>query len=199
MQMSHTQYDKFSFLFVSILLAGCSASSQVTHSPRSSIEQRLLVRSLDRSLNQLDTLALQGRTVAVDFYGLTPDKDFAKEFCIAWLQGRKIRVVTDPPKAEVRLKIFAPALAVDRGQAFFGVPAVTVPFLGFTVPELALFKSATHEGYAEIQMYVIDSVSGDFLTRSPRSIGEAAYNQYTILILINFKLSDLDEPEDSVH
>ncbi len=41
-------HHKFSSLFVSLWLAGCSASTQVTHTQRSSIEQRLLVRSLDR-------------------------------------------------------------------------------------------------------------------------------------------------------
>lgn len=132
-------HHKFSSLFVSLWLAGCSASTQVTHTQRSSIEQRLLVRSLDRSLDQLDTVALQ-ETVAVDFYGLTPDKDFAKEFCIAWLQGRRIKVVADPSRADVRLKVFAPVLGVDQGQSFFGMPSLTVPFLGVTMPEIALFK-----------------------------------------------------------
>ena len=174
------------------LLCGCSVSTQVTHTPRSSIEQRLLVRSLDRSLNQLDTQPLQGKTVAVEFFGLTPDKDFAKEFSIAWLQGRKINVIADAQEAEVRLKIFAPVLGVDQGHSFFGVPAVTVPVLGFTVPEVALFKSITHHGYAAIEMYTIDNPSGDFLARSPRAVGEAAYNQYTILILVNFNRDDLD-------
>jgi uncharacterized protein YcfL len=76
---------RYNFLLVLLLLAACTASTQITQTPRSSIEQRLLVRSLDRSLSQLDTSALQGKSVAVEFYGLTPDKDFAKEFCVAWL------------------------------------------------------------------------------------------------------------------
>ena len=189
--MSGQNYN-FCRLCVALLLCGCSVSTQVTHTPRSSIEQRLLVRSLDRSLNQLDTQPLQGKTVAVEFFGLTPDKDFAKEFSIAWLQGRKINVIADAQEAEVRLKIFAPVLGVDQGQSFFGVPAVTVPVLGFTVPEVALFKSITHHGYAAIEMYTIDNPSGDFLARSPRAVGEAAYNQYTILILVNFNRDDLD-------
>ena len=189
--MSGQNYN-FCRLCVALLLCGCLVSTQVTHTPRSSIEQRLLVRSLDRSLNQLDTQPLQGKTVAGEFFGLTPDKDFAKEFSIAWLQGRKINVIADAREAEVRLKIFAPVLGVDQGQSFFGVPAVTVPVLGFTVPEVALFKSITHHGYAAIEMYTIDNPSGDFLARSPRAVGEAAYNQYTILILVNFNRDDLD-------
>ena len=92
----------------------------------------------------------------------------------------------------MRLKIFAPVLGFDQGQSFFGVPAVTVPILGFTVPEVALFKSVRHQGYAAIEMYTIDNPSGSFLARSPRAVGEAAYNQYALLILVNFNRDDLD-------
>jgi len=42
------------------------------------------------------------------------------------------------------------------------------------------------------RMYTIDNPSGNFLARSPRAVGEAAYNQYTILILVNFNRDDLD-------
>jgi hypothetical protein len=180
---------------VALLIAGCSASTQITHTPRSTIEQRLLVQSLDRSLQKLDTQPLQGKTVGVEFYGLTPDKDFAKEFTVAWLQERKVKIVADVQKADVRLKIFAPVLGVDQGQSFFGMPAVTVPVLGFTVPEIALFKSVSHHGYAALEMYSIDRSSGDFLGKTPRTVGEAAYDQYTILVLINFKRTDLDDRE----
>lgn len=133
--------------------------------------------------------------MGVEFFALTPDKDFAREYAIAWLQARKIRVIADAEKADMRLKIFAPVLGVDQGQTFFGVPAVTVPLLGFTVPEVAFFKSMNHHGYAALEMYSIANPSGDFLNKSPRSVGEAEYGQYTILILINFNRNDLDDEE----
>ena len=47
-------------LFLFALLAGCAVSTQITNTPRSSIEQRLLVRSLERALATLDTPAIQG-------------------------------------------------------------------------------------------------------------------------------------------
>jgi hypothetical protein len=90
-------------------------------------------------------------------------------------------------------------LGVDQGQSFFGMPSLTVPFLGVTTPEIALFKSAAHQGYAEIQIYTLDGASGDLLTRSSRAVGESAYNQYTILVILNFSRTDLDDPEDAVH
>src|SRR5262245_39208817 len=74
------------------LLGGCAISTQISNTQRSSVEQRLLVRSFERALATLDTQEFKGKTVAVDFYGLTPDKDFMKELFIAWLQGNRCRL-----------------------------------------------------------------------------------------------------------
>ena len=111
-----------------VALAGC-ATVQVTNTARSSIEERLLISSLERALAALSIESLQGKTVAIDFYGLTSDKDFAKEFCTAWLRGKQVHLATDAREADLRLKIFAPVLGVDQGGAFVGVPSVTVPVL----------------------------------------------------------------------
>jgi hypothetical protein len=69
------------------LLAGCAATAQITNTPRSSLEQELLVRALDRAMAKLDTRELTDKKVMIDFYGLTPDKDFAREYFTAWLQA----------------------------------------------------------------------------------------------------------------
>jgi hypothetical protein len=79
---------KIFFWFAFISFAGC-ATMQVTNTQRSSIEQQLLISSLERVLTALNTEPLQEKRVAIDFYGLTPDKDFAKEFCTAWLQAKR--------------------------------------------------------------------------------------------------------------
>jgi hypothetical protein len=180
-------------LSLSALLAGCSVSSQVNPTQRSSIEQRLLVRSLERAMAALDVESFRGKVVAVDFYGLTSDRDFAKEFFTAWLQEKQVRITADPQKAQLRLKVFASALGVDKGRGFLGVPAVTVPILGFSMPEVALFKSVSNRGHAEIQVYTLDAGTGEFIGRSPATTGGAKYDDYTILILVHFNISDIDQ------
>jgi hypothetical protein len=181
--------SKIFFLFALISIAGC-ATMQVTNTQRSSIEQQLLISSLERALTALDTARLQEKRVAIDFYGLTPDKDFAKELCIAWLQAKHVHLATNGREAQLHLKIFAPVLGVDQGAAFLGVPPVTI--LGFATPEIALFKSVTHEGRAAIQIYMFDDASGQFIDKSPVGKGTTSYNEYTILILIHYTRSDMD-------
>jgi hypothetical protein len=174
-----------------VWLAGCAVSTKITSTQRSTVEQQLLVRSLERALATLDVQPVRGKTVAVEFYGLTPDKDFAREFFTAWLQGQGVRIATDPKQAQLRLKVFASVLGVDQGQSFIGAPSFTVPLLGFAVPEIPLFKDVRHSGHAEIEIYTIDDVTGEFVDKSLPAIGEAQHDDYTILLVVNFTRSDV--------
>ena len=63
------------------------------------------------------------------------------------------------------------------------------------MPEIALSNPATHQGYAEIQIYTLDGASGDLLTRSPRG---RRIGLQSVLVMLNFRRTDLDEPEDGV-
>lgn len=174
------------------LLTGCAVSTKISTTGRSSIEERLLITSFERALATLDTHAFKGKTVTVDFFGLTADKDFAKEFFTAWLQEQQVQIATDPKQAQLHLKVFAPVLAVDQGDSFVGAPAFTVPILGFVIPEISLFKNARHSGHAAVEVFAIDADTGKFVDKTPPAIGETNYNDYTVLIVIHFTQSDMD-------
>jgi hypothetical protein len=176
-----------------VLLTGCAISTQISNTQRSSVEQRLLVRSFERALASLDIQEFKGKTVAVDFYGLTPDKDFMKEFFTAWLQGQQVQIATDPKQAQLYLKVFAPVLAVDQGQSFVGAPSFTVPVLGFAIPEISLFKNVRHSGHAEVKIYAIDGKTGQFVDQSPPAIGKAQFDDYTVMIVVHFTRSDTEK------
>lgn len=175
-----------------IFLAACAVSTQVTKTSRSSIEQQLLVSSLERGFDRLNTQRLNGATVSIEFFGLT-DKDFAKEFLTAWLQTRQVQIVINPREAQVRLKVFAPVLAVDQAQSFVGSPSFTVPFLGITLPEIPLFRTVRHSGHTVLETYLIDEDSGTLIEKGATAIGHSEYNDYTILILIHFTNTDLEK------
>ena len=177
----------------SLLVGGCAVTPQITNTSRSSIEQELLVSSLERGFKTLDIQRFNGATVTVDFYGLTPDKDFAKEYLIAWLQAHQVNIVTDPKEAQLRVKVFAPVLGVDQAQSFIGTPAFTVPFLGVTIPEVALFRDVKHSGQTALESFTIDEDSGKFLDKSPTAVGRSEYDDYTVLIVIHFSRSDVEQ------
>jgi hypothetical protein len=191
-----TYLSRLLILSLFVMLTGCAISPQISNTQRSSVEQRLLVRSFERALATLDTREFKGKTVAVDFYGLTPDKDFMKEFFTAWLQGQQVQIATDPKQAQLHLKVFAPVLAVDQGQSFVGAPSFTVPVLGVVIPEIPLFKDVRHSGHAEVEIYTIDGGTGKFIDQSPPVIGEAQYDDYTIMIVVHFTRNDIEKQRE---
>jgi hypothetical protein len=192
--MLTTLLARTSFLcFFVAFVSGCSVSPQITNTARSSTEQALLVHALERAMTGLDIQKFEGRAVMVDFYGLTGDKDFAREYFTAWLQAQRMRVTVDAREAELRLKVFATVLAVDQGYSFFGAPSFVVPFVGFAMPEIPLFKNVAHSGHAELKISATDARTGEFVYETLPAAGESVHNEYTILILIRFGRSDLDE------
>jgi hypothetical protein len=191
--MPVNRFTNLSLCLSILLLAGCAVSNQITNTSRSSIEQELLVRAFERAMASLDTQKLKDKSVAVEFYGLTPDKDFAKEYFTAWLQSQRVRLASDPKQAQLRLKVFASVLAVDQGQSFVGTPAFTVPLIGFVMPEVPLFKNIEHSGHAEIKISMADNQTGDFIDESAPVVGKSQHDDYTILVVVHFTRTDLEK------
>lgn len=180
-----------------LLLVGCG-TARVTTTHRSGIEQQLLVRSLERAVAQLDIMGFEGRRVALELYAQTDDRAFAKDFITAWLEQQGVQVVSDREKSDLYLKIFASVLGIDQFLMFFGVPSFAAPFVGVPLPEIALYKSVRNRGHVEIHVYAFDGPTGAFTDKLPAAIGKARYDDYTILILISFSSTDLDESPDQV-
>ena len=99
----------------------------------------------------------------------------------------------EPKKAQLQLKVFAPVLAVDQGQSFVGSPSFTVPILGIQIPEVAVYKNVEHSGHAEVEIYAIDQDSGKFTGKSAPAIGETRYDDYTVLIVVHFTRSNIED------
>jgi hypothetical protein len=182
-----------SIVAVATLLALSTACTtvRITATTRSSVEQRLLVRSLERAAARLDNRSLVGRLVRIELFGLTADHVFARDFFRARLEARGLRVTTGSD-ADVTLQVFATALAVDTADTLLGVPAMQVPVLAVPIPEIALFKWERSRGHAEVQLYTYDA-AGRLIGQLPDALGEATYDRFTILIFVSFSVSDLDQ------
>lgn len=87
--------------------------------------------------------------------------------------------------------MIASVLGVDQGQSFVGASSFTVPLIGVIIPEIPLFEDVRHTGQAEVEIYTLDAGSGEFVDKSPRMVGEARHDDYTILIVIKFTSTDV--------
>jgi hypothetical protein len=178
-------------LAVAAVCTACT-TARVTATERSSIEQRLLVRSLERAAVRLDTATLAGQRVKIELFTLTNDAYFAREFLRARLETRGLRFVGPGDEADMTIQVFAAALAVDTTDTLLGLPAMQAPVLAVPIPEIALFKLERSRGHAEMQSYTYDS-RGRLITRLGDVKGEARYHRVTLLIFINFSVTDIDD------
>jgi hypothetical protein len=182
-------------LLVVALLSSACTTVRITATTRSSTEQRLLVRSLERAVARLDTAPLAARPVRIELFGLTGDRAFAEAFAQARLEERGVTVVRDAQPGAAVLRVFAEALAVDAAETLFGLPALQVPVLAVPIPEIALFKWERSHGHSHLQTYTYDE-TGRLLTRLSDARGAARYWRFTILIFLSFAVSDLDKPPE---
>lgn len=181
-------------MFLCLVGWGCAVSTHMTITQRSGLEQRLLVRSLERAVAQLDIQRFSERQVTLDLFTLTDGdtRTFAEEFVIAQLKERGLGIVPDGEPSALKLHIFASVLGVDQSERLVGLPTFLVPVVGTPVPELAVSKSERNQGRTELQVYAFDGQTGSFVGKSSVGLGRANYDRYKVRVLINFTVSDLE-------
>jgi hypothetical protein len=161
-----------------------------------------MIRSLERALMQVDLTGLVGRQVTLDVFMQTGNQAqlgnqppasqaFVKEFVAVWLAAHGVAVT--PEAMDLQLKVAASALGTDRGETFVGIKAFQVPILAVPFPEIALFRWVRNRGVAELWMYAFDPRTKGFVGQIPPGIGRAKQDDFTILLLIDFTVSDVDE------
>jgi hypothetical protein len=172
------------------LAAGCSVM-RVSAGPRTVAEQQLIVRSLDRAAAALDLERFRGKRVTLSLHGLTADRDFAREFLAARMAEQGVIVVGPGIEADLDLTVLATAIGIEQSENLVGVPALTVPLLGMTLPELRLFKWARNRGVSELQIQAYDAATDTLVVSTPMVTGRSRYDAITVLLVFTFRYSDL--------
>ena len=174
--------------------AGCTVATHMSVTGRSGLEQRLLARSLERAVAQLYVQHFMNEPITVEVVTLTGPEihTFAEQFVRARLKEQGFDVVAENKDATVQLQIFASTLGANHNETLVGLPSLPTP-IGFSLPELAVYKLTQDQGQAELQLYAFHSQTGEFMSKAPISVGNAQYNQHKILTVINFTRSDLEK------
>jgi hypothetical protein len=60
------------------------------------------------------------------------------------------------------------------------------------VPEIPLYKDVKYSGHAEIKITTIDGETREFVGDSAPAVGQANYDAFTILVVINFTRTDFE-------
>jgi len=184
---------RLSALLACLLLGGCSLSTPQKPTEPSGITQQLLIRSLERALAKLDIERLKSRSVAVEVFSplQAGPEAFVREFVISWLRVHGVRTAAESP--ELKVKAFASVLGTDADTTLIGIPAFQAPVVNVPIPEIALFKWQKNRGQAELRLYEFDGKT-DLVVNAPRpGIGHAKHDKFTVLLLIGFTRSDLEQ------
>jgi hypothetical protein len=171
-----------------LLTAACASSTQIAPKEPSASSQLLLARSLDRAITQLDVGRLVGRRVDVELVTQGESREFATEFVKKRLRERGLLISGDAP--EEKLQVFATVLGTDRGETLLGVPATVVPLFGVGTPEISIFKWVRNRGLVELELDALEPKTGEVIDRHGPVVGAAKRDDYTILLLITFTLTD---------
>jgi hypothetical protein len=162
----------------------------------SATSQLLLLRSLDRAIAQLDLSQLAGRTVDVELVTQAGAQAFATEVVKERLRERGVHLSSEAPA--LKLLVFA-TVGTDRGETLVGSPAMQAPIVSVPAPEIALFKWSRHRGLAELEIVELDPQSGELLAKLGPETGHAKKDDFTVLIAINFSVSDIDLPPEGAN
>lgn len=201
-------------LIVTALLMGCALEQEISRTPRTAVEQVLLTQAVEQALVNLKVHLPEGVNVDVDATGLESDRSrlrmtnadrgaidrpsrdifYVRDIVAAELGRRGYRVSARDTDSPYLVRVMAESFGTIQGTIFVGMPPVQSVLIPFSLPELTLYKQQSQSGYARLHLDVYDNRTGEFLGSSPKLVGRAYYNQYTVLILITWNRTDVTAP-----
>lgn len=176
---------KSSFLSIALLTlvaaVGCS-SERRTDPARSATEQLLISTAADRASATLALDGVAGRKVAlVD----TRFDAYDKLYVISLLEDKLLtlgaKVVKDAKDAEWIVEIRSGTLSINHDTFLLGTPDLPIPFIGVTIPSLALFKKDDQTGIAKFAWTAKSAADGSIMGRSEPQFGKSRYTEWTVM------------------
>ena len=201
----------FLFSILTALVMGCALEQEVSRTPRTAVEQVLLTQAVEQALVNLSVRLPEGVNVDVDVTGLENDRSrlgmmnadlgtinrpshdtlYIRDAVAAELGRQGYRVSARGAESPYLIRVMAESFGTMQGNVFVGMPPVQSVLIPFSLPELTLYKRQSQSGYVRLHVDVYDNRTGEFLGSTPKLIGRAYFNQYTVLILVTWLRTDV--------
>ncbi len=190
----------FLLLLFLAVTGGCT-TARVTTTPRTAIEQALLSKSAEGTLDQMDFSSLAGHR-----FFIQEDKFDAvdSKYVLLSLRERLLKASMEAApsadKADIIVYPRVAAAGIDDYEFLFGIPSIGIPVPGnamsgsLKTPELALFKINRQWGRNRMAVHSEKATSGTLVLDTPVFGNETYYTRYTILIFFGFRLTNLGKP-----
>jgi hypothetical protein len=182
--MSAKCIASYSSLLLLSLVCGCY-TAKVSEPPRTALEQMLLSRAADLTMEQVDFTWLRGKKVFVEEkYFESYDKGYAISLIRQRISQDGGLLMSSNINAEVIVEIRSGGLGMSTSEALIGLPALTVPvpFSGaMQTPEIALYKNQTADSMAKFALFAYRRETGENLRSVWPVSGYAHFRLYKIL------------------
>lgn len=184
------------FWFGLLLLSGCASTREPGKPLRTAIEQLLLSQALERTLEHVSLPLPDQAALVVEAVGLTrdypADQEYARQAIALQLARQGFRLVEREEEATYRMRVLIQTLGTEQGVVFLGLPPVQSVLLPFALPEIALYKDLHAAGLVRWAFSIFDRATGRLINSSPWYAASTYYNQYTLLFIVSFHLTDLE-------
>jgi len=181
-----------------VLLAtmGCSFSRTIT-TPRSGWNQILATEAVDRALKQLDWPAVEGKTVYVQIGppGDALDPVYLRRAVEVTLAEKGARIAGELEQADHVLSCLVGALGLDIGGRYLGLEGTNSGLIPFTIPELMLYRRTRSEGFAKVEIALVDKTNGGIVHCSGPVQGTTLRKTLTLFFVFTFSQSDTSRLE----
>jgi hypothetical protein len=174
---------------------GCVLGAQLGATAPTAVTQQLVIRSLERAVANIDVERFEGKRAALEVYTQIATQPIVRAYVASSLEARGVRIVDQTP--EVTLRVFVSALGTDRGETFLGIPAFQAPVVNLGIPEIALFKWVRNRGLTELTVFAFDGATGTFVDKQQPELGRSKQDDFVVLIVIGFTVSDLQKRSTS--
>ena len=204
----------FTSLIVIAVTTGCALEQEISRTPRTAAEQVLLTQAVEQALVNFMVHLPEGVNVDVDATGLESDRSrlrmtnadlgaidrpsrdilYIRDLVAAELGRRGYRVSAQDTASPYLVRVMVESFGTMQGSIFVGMPPVQSVLIPFSLPELTLYKRQNQSGYTRLHLDFYDNRTGEFLGSTPKLVGRAFYNQYTVLIFVTWNHTDVTAP-----
>jgi hypothetical protein len=174
------------------LVVACATTARITV-PRTATEQIISTEAIDRALAQIQWPEVTGQKLVVQVGGPEEslDRDYLLRSVEVLIAQRGGIVVDDEEDASYELNVLVGAVGIDFDGRFVGVRGVGSSWLiPFTIPELALYKTVRLDGFAKIDIALLDHRNGGLVQRSGPAYGLTYGMTRTIALVFRSRWTD---------
>ncbi len=123
------------------------------------------------------------------------DSDYLRRAVEVALADRGAAIAGELEEADHVLTCLVGAIGLDIGGRYVGIQGTQGGLLPFTIPELMLYRRTKREGFAKVEIALIDRTNGGIVHRSGPVQGTTVRRSLTIFFVFGFSRSDVTRLE----